>query len=111
MQLAKRILPPERRDSRHDLKLLNPSDGMARGRQNETGSRHRGLLETAPDAMAVVNRAGAIVLLNLHAEKQFGSSRDELVELKRTQLPDRGKSGCIAITSRAEVKFLEPLVQ
>ena len=41
--------------------------------------RYRGLLEAAPDAMIVVNEAGAIVLLNVQAEKQFGYHRDELL--------------------------------
>jgi PAS domain S-box-containing protein len=44
--------------------------------------RYRGLLEAAPDAMVVVNQGGAIVLLNVQAEKQFGYSRDELIGQK-----------------------------
>src|SRR6185503_18027805 len=42
-------------------------------------ARYRGLLEAAPDAMVVVDQAGAIVLLNMQAEKQFGYRRDELL--------------------------------
>ena len=42
-------------------------------------SRYRGLLEAAPDAMVVVDQSGAIVLLNVQAEKQFGYRRDELL--------------------------------
>jgi diguanylate cyclase (GGDEF)-like protein/PAS domain S-box-containing protein len=41
--------------------------------------RYFGLLEAAPDAMAVVDQGGFIVLLNLRAETQFGYPRDELL--------------------------------
>jgi PAS domain S-box-containing protein len=39
----------------------------------------RGLLDAAPDAMVIVNRAGNIVLLNLQAVRQFGYALNELL--------------------------------
>jgi PAS domain S-box-containing protein len=53
-------------------------------------ARYRGLLEAAPDAMVVVNQGGAIVLLNVQAEKRFGYSRDELVGQKVTNIIPEG---------------------
>jgi PAS domain S-box-containing protein len=52
--------------------------------------RYRGLLEAAPDAMVVVNQSGAIVLLNVQAEKQFGYSRDELIGQKVKNIIPQG---------------------
>ncbi|MDP2376644.1 PAS domain S-box protein [Reyranella sp.] len=53
-------------------------------------SQYRGLLEAAPDAMVVVNRAGEIVLVNVQAEKQFGYRRDELLGQRVTNIIPEG---------------------
>ena len=52
--------------------------------------RYRGLLEAAPDAMVVVNRAGEIVLLNVQAERKFGYPRDELLGQEVTRIIPKG---------------------
>ena len=53
-------------------------------------ARYRGLLEAAPDAMIVVDQAGAIVLLNVQAEKTFGYRHDDLIGQPVTNIIPEG---------------------
>ncbi len=68
---------------------------------------YRGLLEAAPDAMVVVNVGGAIVLLNVQAEKQFGYKRDELVGQKvKNIIPEGFAERIIADGTRSAAEAL-----
>jgi protein-histidine pros-kinase len=53
-------------------------------------ARYRGLLETTPDAIVIVNDTGRIVLINSRTEAMFGYSRGELLgEPLEVLVPER----------------------
>jgi PAS domain S-box-containing protein len=86
-------------------------DGSRRGFAEkallQSEEKYRGLLEAAPDAMVVVNQAGAIVLVNVQAEKQFGYRRDELVGQKVMNIiPEGFAERLIADATRSTAEAL-----
>jgi len=49
-------------------------------KRNQTERKFQGLLESAPDAIVIVNKLNRIVLVNAQTENMFGYTRDELLD-------------------------------
>ncbi len=72
-KLRKIVALPSREDLLHDLESRN--EALIRSE-----SRITTILESTPDALLIINRAGCISYANSQAERTFGFTRDELVD-------------------------------
>jgi PAS domain S-box-containing protein len=58
--------------------------------RKQADQKFRGLMESAPDAIVVVNNKGEIVIVNSQLERMFGYSRDEIIgQFVENLVPER----------------------
>ena len=89
-----------RRDANGEPVSMLESNRDVTTRSNED-KKFRGLLESAPDPMVIVDGEGVIRLVNVRTQSVFGYSRDELIgHPVEIIVPERFREGHIARRSR-----------
>jgi PAS domain S-box-containing protein len=84
-----------------EMVRLRDQEKIARDRSLKVQERYSQLLDTAPDAMVVVDADSRIVLVNVRTETLFGYARSELVGRPLSLLiPDRFRGGHAAYVTR-----------
>jgi PAS domain S-box-containing protein len=67
------------------------------GRADQADERFQDLVESAPDAIVVVDRKGQIVLVNAQTERLFGYAREELIaQTVEILIPERFRNSHVA---------------